>query len=447
MRNITKVFSLLRFKLLCMSLFVGFLLPSTSYAVGFGNFIVGGQVVGSAAKYPFMASVQLDKFSSGQYTHTCGGTLIAELWVVTAAHCVISTDFGVTYSPSRIGLVLGKSNLAAPGGTFILAEQIIPHPDYNPNFVRNDIALIKLSSPYIAPVAVLPAEDSPGPVVDESSIVTGWGSLTETGVSSNQLREVALPVISNAACFPFYPELFDSRTAVCAGGSRLGGQDSCKGDSGGPLLVGRNNVNVIAGVISFGDGCARPGVPGVYTRVESFVDWITSITTGTLEYGEELKGEPVDNTAITRLSVNTSSAGNVLAGNVAYYDVSGARQVNLTSTTGDADLYMIDDASFQAISSELLKCVSRTANQLDICNVDQSADGAYAVVFGYTDSDYTISTQSLVTNTNTVQPFGNGADTISASSSSGGVVSLWMLFLVSLLRFARRPSASRSTDI
>ncbi len=419
-----------------------------AFAAGIGNFIVGGQVVGSAAKYPFMASVQLDPFGFGRFNHSCGGSLIAERWVLTAAHCVRSSVFGTTYSPEQVGVVIGASDLSSRTGTFILAEEIIVHPNYEISTVRNDIALIRLSSAYAAPLVVLPATDSPIPVVDETSIVTGWGATAENGAGSNQLREVALPVISNAACFPFYPDYFDSRLALCAGGSRAGGQDSCTGDSGGPLLVARDNVYVIAGIISFGAGCARRGVPGVYTRVEAYTDWIKSITTGTLEVGEQLVGEPADNTVITRLGVNSSTVGSILAGEVAYYDVSGARQVNLTSSSGDADLFIIDDANFQAISAELLKCVSENADQvIDSCTVDQSSDGAFAVVFGYKDTQFTISSQSILSNVNTVQPFSNGAGASSSSTTSIGSLSLWFIFFIAIagqcrrvvnLRFSRR---------
>lgn len=426
----TKLPFMVRLLMLCV-----LLVPGISKATGVGSFIVGGQAVNSAAKYPFMASIQLDPFNFGEYSHSCGGTLISQFWVLTAAHCM-RNSFGRTYNPDNVGIILGKPDLAGGGGTFVNAEEIILHPQYDPNTVRNDIALIRLASPYASPLAVLPAEGSPVPVIGESSIVAGWGALVEGGRASNLLREVALPVISNAACFPFYPSNFDSRLALCAGGSRSGGQDSCSGDSGGPLLVVRDNVYVVAGIISFGAGCARRGVPGVYTRVEAYTAWITAIASGTLEFGEQLRGQPVDDTVITQLDVNTARSGSILAGEVAYYNVSGARQVNLVSNTGDADLFVIDDADFQAISSELLRCVSENATPLDVCVINQQ-DSAYAVVFGYTDTDYTISTQRVISDSNTVNSF-TGSGTEASGFFGSGALSIWLLMLLPAIRWCRR---------
>ncbi len=156
--------------------------------------------------------------------------------------------------------------------------QVIVHPNYNPNTNNNDIALLKLTSPAVlnSTVAIIPPATSP--LVDalvqagDTSTVTGWGDTTEGGSLADVLMEVTLPIVSNTSCNQAYGFITDNM--LCAGLTQ-GGKDSCQGDSGGPLIVPVGDGSwLLAGIVSSGNGCARPGYPGIYTRVSRYQAWI-----------------------------------------------------------------------------------------------------------------------------------------------------------------------------
>lgn len=358
--------------------------------------IVGGKEVSNSSAYPFMVSVQFDPSGSDNFTHSCGGSLIAERWVATAAHCVRSIDFDELFPPSHIAILVGSNSLNSENSELIVAEKIISHPEFDYETNQNDIALIELSRAYTGPVVSIPSKKSRIPPFNEKSVVLGWGDINELGTMSNLLREVSLTSIRNTACFPFFPNFFDSQLSFCAVGSSIEAQDTCTGDSGGPLLISQNNTYILAGIISFGAGCARSGVPSIYTRVTSYTDWITSVATGILLSSEILPTDWTDDKAIAKIHVNSSISGSLLAGTVDYYDATGSEKIILSSDTGDADLFIIKDATFTDISESQIQCISENATGTDICAIEQTTNGAYAVVFGFVDTKYTISTQSNI---------------------------------------------------
>nr|XP_024658038.1 serine protease 27-like isoform X2 [Maylandia zebra] len=227
--------------------------------------IVGGQAA-RAGSWPWQVSLQ----RSG--SHFCGGSLINSQWVLTAAHCFQTTPTGLT-----VNLGLQSLQGSNPNAVSRTVTKIIKHPKYNSQTFNNDICLLRLSSPvtfnnYISPVCLAASNSIFYSGVN--SWVTGWGSTREgAGTLSQNLMEVEVPVVGNRKCNCNYGVGSITDNMICAGLS-AGGKDSCQGDSGGPMVIKQSGRWIQAGVVSFGIGCARPNLPGVYARVSQYQTWI-----------------------------------------------------------------------------------------------------------------------------------------------------------------------------
>ncbi|XP_056286194.1 tryptase-like [Pseudoliparis swirei] len=232
--------------------------------------IVGGQDA-TAGSWPWQVSMHL-RFSGGQ-AHICGGSLITDQWVLTAAHCILTK----TLSPWI--LYMGRqtqtgSNIHEVSRT---VSQIIVHSDYNNIFFNNDIALMKLQSPvvftdYIRPVCL--ASNTSQFHNATLCWATGWGRLGRTGPLPSSLQEVQVPIIGEKQCISNYspiPVVNITDEMICAG---QGNKGTCQGDSGGPLQCQQNSRWIQSGIVSLEISCAQAGFPEVYARVSQFQTWI-----------------------------------------------------------------------------------------------------------------------------------------------------------------------------
>ncbi|MCX4596719.1 serine protease [Streptomyces sp. NBC_01549] len=216
--------------------------------------IVGGTTTTTTA-YPFM--MQITDASQSQF---CGGTLVAANKVVTAAHCMV----GETTSSVRV--VGGRTYLNGTNGTVSKVSKIWINPDYTDATNGDDVAVLTLStSMSYTPASYVASTDTGVYATGATARIIGWGTTSENGSSSNQLRTATVPIVSNTSCAGSYGSEFVANDMVCAGYTS-GGVDTCQGDSGGPLLIG----GVLAGITSWGEGCAEAGHPGVYTRLTTF---------------------------------------------------------------------------------------------------------------------------------------------------------------------------------
>lgn len=237
--------------------------------------IVGGRVA-QQGEFPWMTAI-LDADNNEQF---CGGSLIRDGWVVTAAHCVeglIAPDVAVGIGQIRI------SNLQAANISQV--TQIFIHPGYNSNTSDNDIALLQVANPFseVPKLRMLAAnEEDTRAAAGRTATAIGWGSTRSGGNTVDRLRKVDIPIVGRARCRNAYqPERIQiTGRMICAGDLDDGGEDTCQGDSGGPLIVGRNNNPALAGVTSFGIGCARRRFPGVYSNVARLSAWVEACVAG-----------------------------------------------------------------------------------------------------------------------------------------------------------------------
>lgn len=246
-------------------------LPPTAFGCGLNAKeqvrIVGGRDA-DTHEWPWMAA--LLRTGSTQY---CGGVLISDRHVLTAAHCVEG------FTADSITVRLGEYNFDENDETSTLdykPSSIQKHLGYNTTTFVNDIAILSLPQPVTFNTDVRPVcLPTPGPIYEaEEPTVTGWGTIYYGGPVSQTLQEVTIPVWNNKDCDDTYEQTIVD-TVLCAG-AKTGGKDSCQGDSGGPLLLqqGVERRWTVIGVVSWGIRCAEPGFPGVYTRVNRYLDWI-----------------------------------------------------------------------------------------------------------------------------------------------------------------------------
>lgn len=226
--------------------------------------IIGGRE--TIDSWPWMATLVFSYESDIYNGFFCGGSLVSAKWVATAAHCVTQE------LPDNVDVVLGvhdlKQDLPNGVGQRLGVKRIVVHPQYDPRSNDFDIALLELEqTANYAPISVYSGQDT---LDGQEALILGWGNTRSRGLPDypETLQEASLPIVANAVCAKALAPYAITNNMLCAGYAG-GGTDTCQGDSGGPLLVNLGGYQ-LAGITSWGIGCARTNKYGVYTRVANF---------------------------------------------------------------------------------------------------------------------------------------------------------------------------------
>ncbi|XP_030839167.1 atrial natriuretic peptide-converting enzyme [Strongylocentrotus purpuratus] len=227
--------------------------------------IVGGEG-SNLGEWPWIGSL-----SRGATNHQCGATVISREWAITAAHCVGAFD------TITVGISILNGNTSYQHTSSL---EITSHPNFTSTSGGDDIAVLKLVDPipafsdFLRPACLATVGDEINNY--RTCYIAGWGDTTEGGSISNDLQQAVVGLIPDEYCGSAYRS-FRADSMICAG-YQAGGVDTCQGDSGGPLMCeGEDGRWHLVGITSFGDGCARPNKPGIYTRVSQFIDFINSV--------------------------------------------------------------------------------------------------------------------------------------------------------------------------
>jgi secreted trypsin-like serine protease len=278
-------------KPLLVSLVIGTLLTSGFASSSLASTTPSPRIIGGDAAdisdVPWQVGLLYNSRSnSNNADQFCGGSLIHTQWVLTAAHCVVDEYTNIVMSARGLVVLPGVDFLdSVSRDGRVSVSQIHVHPGYSASGYEDDVALLKLSrsvrlQPGSIEIISLPFQKTASvwPAVNTQALISGWGS-TATDIPSYpaELRKAVVRVSSNPIdefCGDYLANEYDSVSMLCAGDIPNYQKDTCWGDSGGPLAINDGSRFLLAGVTSWGNGCAESNYPGIYSRVTTYLSWI-----------------------------------------------------------------------------------------------------------------------------------------------------------------------------
>ncbi|XP_071961348.1 transmembrane protease serine 9-like [Antedon mediterranea] len=307
----------------------------------------------SRGSAPWM--VRLYQVSQDRYF--CGGSIVNSKWIITAAHCI--TEFNVNKMNTLVHVADHDSEYIESEEMLYRIKKIVTHADFNDDTYDADIAIIKLDTPisnfthYVRPIC-LPTNNLTERIMKprKHGRVSGWGDIRENGPRPRFMNEVYLPIVGQRKCIS--STTYNVTDNMFCAGYKQKLKDACQGDSGGPFSILHEDRWYLFGIVSWGEGCGRPGKYGFYTRISAFLDWITNVILG------ETPCPPLETSANVEADCNRLGK----PGQVCNFRCSGGH----VRTTGDVRRVCQLDGTWSGNELSLSVIISRTITHENIYN-------------------------------------------------------------------------------